>query len=29
LVVDLRIGDGLQSVAGSFNQVRPFAVDAE
>jgi hypothetical protein len=27
LVVNLRIGDGLQSVAGSFHQVRPFAVD--
>jgi hypothetical protein len=26
LVVDLRIGDGLQSVAGSFHQVRPFGV---
>ena len=26
LVVDLRMGDGLQSVAGSFHQVRRFGV---
>jgi hypothetical protein len=29
LVVDLRIGDGLQSVAGSFHQVRPFGVTGD
>jgi hypothetical protein len=26
LIVDLRIGDGLESVAGSFHQVRPSAL---
>jgi hypothetical protein len=29
LIVDLRIGDGPQSVAGSFHLVRPFGVYQE
>jgi hypothetical protein len=29
LAVDLRIGDGLQSVAGSFFQIRRYGVTAD